>query len=352
MNRFDAALGEVNTRLKVAGFRCRIERRGQRLNLVATLPERGSTGRKQQRIPLGVEANLAGLGAAEGQAMNLGLQLRQGTFTWAAWAPEDEAKPTLEAFHITALRLFAERYAHKPNTRQSAWERRWSHALRAIPPSGELSLPLLLDAITRMPPRSAKRLSYGGVIAEVAAACGLDATALRKAATGYSIRSLQQRDIPEDAEIEKIWGEIRQPQWQWMFGMCAAYGLRPHEVREVRLTPESEAEVGETTKTGYRVVWPAPKVWVEKFDLHNIHRPIYERDRFSNIANRAIHASGPSPFPLYNLRHAYAIRLLLAGVPSSLAARLMGHGVAIHERVYQRWLNAAELSKLRGGFSL
>jgi hypothetical protein len=42
----------------------------------------------------------------------------------------------------------------------------------------------------------------------------------------------------------------------------------------------------------------------------------------------------------------------MAGVPSSLAARLMGHSVAIHERVYQRWLDAAELSRLRSGFNL
>jgi len=348
MDRFRATLGEVNARLKVAGFRCRIEHRGKRLSLVATLPERTGVGRRQQRIALGLEANLAGLGVAEGQAMNLGLQIRQGAFTWATWGPpEDEARPTLETFHATARRIFAERSGTKTN-----WSRRWDPALRCVPSSGELTLDLLLGVIERMPAKSAKRRSYGQVITAVAGACGLDCAPLRAAFTGYTVRSLRPRDIPPDDQIAEIWGAIKQPEWRWVFGMCAVYGLRPHEVFDVRLTADTEAEVGDTTKTGYRVVWPAPKAWVEKFDLHNERRPSCRREHFTNRANIYIHTRGPSPFALYNLRHAYAIRLLLAGVPSSLAARLMGHGVGIHERVYQRWLNAAELSKMRGRFNL
>jgi integrase len=353
MDRFAAALGEVNSRLKAAGFRCRIEHRGKRLSLVATLPERTGTGRKQQRIALGVEANLAGLGAAESQAMNLGLQIRQQTFTWATWAPpEDEPKPDLAHFHATAHRMFAERFGDRPDGGKLAWNRRWRQALRRVPTSGELSGELLLAVIEAMPAKSAHRRSYGQVITAVAGACGIECAPLRKALTGYTIRSLQPRDIPSDEQIAEIWAAIKYPEWKWVFGMCAVYGLRPHEVQEVQLTAESEAKVGDSTKTGYRVAWPAPQAWVEKFDLHNVLRPNVKPDQFTNRANIYIHVRGPCPFALYNLRHAYAIRLLLAGVPSSLAARLMGHGVGIHERVYQRWLDADELSRLRGGFSL
>jgi integrase len=353
MDRFAAALGEVNGRLKAAGFRCRIEHRGKRLSLVATLPERSGTGRRQQRIALGVEATLAGLGAAESQAMNLGLQIRQQTFSWATWAPpEDEAKPDLEHFHATALKIFAERFGGRPDGGKLNWKGRWRPALSRVPPSGELSAELLLGVIEAMPANSAMRRSYGQVITTVAGACGIDCTSLRAAKTGYSVRCLQPRDIPADDQIVEVWGLIKNPEWQWVFGMCAVYGLRPHEVQEVKLTPESEAKVGDLTKTGYRVVWPAPQAWVEKFNLSDGQKPKCKPDQFTNRANIYIHTRGPSPFALYNLRHAYAIRLLLAGVPSSLAARLMGHSVEIHERVYQRWLDAAELSKLRGGFNL
>jgi integrase len=353
MDRFAAALGEVNGRLKAAGFRCRIEHRGKRLSLVATLPERVGTGRRQQRIALGVEATLAGLGAAESQAMNLGLQIRQQTFTWAAWAPpEDETKPDLAHFHATAIRIFTERFGDRADGGKLNWKSRWRPALSRVPTSGELSAELLLGVIEAMPANSAMRRSYGQVITTVAGACGLNCEPLRVAKTGYSVRRLQPRDIPADDQIVEVWKLIKNPEWQWVFGMCAVYGLRPHEVQEVKLTPEYEAKVGDSTKTGYRVVWPAPQAWVEKFDLPNGEKPKCKPDQFTNRANIVIHTRGPSPFALYNLRHAYAIRLLLAGVPSSLAARLMGHSVAIHERVYQRWLDAAELTKLRGGFNL
>ena len=353
MDRLATALGEVNTRLKAAGFRCRIEHRGKKFNLVATLPERSGTGRKQQRIALGVEASLAGLGAAESQAMNLGLQLRQNTFTWAAWAPpEDEPKHDLEFFHATALRIFADRFGDRPDGGKLNWKSRWRPALSRVPASGELSGELLLAVIEAMPPNSAMRRSYGQVLTTVAGACGIDCAPLRAAKSGYSVRCLQPRDIPADDQIVEIWGAIKHPDWKWVFGMCAVYGLRPHEVQEVELTSEAEAKVGDSTKTGYRVVWPAPQAWVEQFDLCNIQLPKCKAEQFTNRANIYIHTRGPCPFALYNLRHAYAIRLLLAGVPSSLAARLMGHSVGIHERVYQRWLDAAELSRLRGGFSL
>lgn len=353
MDRFAAALGEVNGRLKAAGFRCRIEHRGRTLSLVATLPERSGEGRRQQRIALGVEATLAGLGAAESQAMTLGLQLRQRTFTWAAWAPpEDEPKPDLEFFHATALRIFAERFGERPDGGRGNWKRRWRPALSRVPTSGELSGELLLGVIEAMPPNSAMRRSYGQVLTTVAGACGIDCTPLRAAKTGYSVRCLQPRDIPADEQIVEIWRAIKQPEWRWVFGMCAVYGLRPHEVQGVELTPEAEAKIGDSTKTGYRVVWPAPQVWVETFELCSMQRPKCKPDQFTNRANIYIHVRGPCPFGLYNLRHAYAIRLLLAGIPSSLAARLMGHSVEIHERVYQRWLDAAELSKLRSGFNL
>jgi integrase len=353
MDRFAAALGEVNGRLKAAGFRCRIEHRGRRLSLVATLPERTGTGRRQQRIALGVEANLTGLGAAESQAMNLGLQIRQRTFTWAAWAPpEDDPTPDLEFFHATALRMFTERFGDRPDGGKRNWRCRWRPALQRVPASGELSVEVLLAVIEEMPAKSALRRSYGQVITTVAGACGLDCALLRAAKSGYSVKCLQPRDIPPDEQIVEIWGLIKQPEWRWVFGMCAVYGLRPHETQEAQFTPASEVKVGDLTKTGYRLVWPAPQAWVEKFDLHNVQRPKCKPDQFTNRANTYIHIRGPSPFALYNLRHAYAIRLLLAGVPSSLAARLMGHSVAIHERVYQRWLDAAELSKLRGGFNL
>ena len=47
---------------------------------------------------------------------------------------------------------------------------------------------------------------------------------------------------------------------------------------------------------------------------------------------------------LYALRHAWAVRSIRQGVPTGLAAKCMGHDVAIHCRSYHRWLDAADVA--------
>jgi integrase len=44
------------------------------------------------------------------------------------------------------------------------------------------------------------------------------------------------------------------------------------------------------------------------------------------------------PFSPYDLRHAWAVRTILMGLPDTVSARMMGHSVAIHNRTYHRWI--------------
>ncbi|MEP0928568.1 MULTISPECIES: hypothetical protein [Cyanophyceae] len=44
------------------------------------------------------------------------------------------------------------------------------------------------------------------------------------------------------------------------------------------------------------------------------------------------------PFSPYDLRHAWAVRTIHFGLPDTVAARIMGHSVAIHNRTYHRWI--------------
>ncbi|BAY52786.1 integrase family protein [Thermostichus vulcanus NIES-2134] len=44
------------------------------------------------------------------------------------------------------------------------------------------------------------------------------------------------------------------------------------------------------------------------------------------------------PFRPDDLRHAWAGRTIHYGLPDTVAARMMGHGVAIHTQSYHRWL--------------
>ena len=40
----------------------------------------------------------------------------------------------------------------------------------------------------------------------------------------------------------------------------------------------------------------------------------------------------------YDLRHAWAVRTIHIGLPDTVAARMMGHSVAIHTRTYHHWI--------------
>ena len=43
-------------------------------------------------------------------------------------------------------------------------------------------------------------------------------------------------------------------------------------------------------------------------------------------------------FSPYDLRHAWAVRTIHLGLPDTVAARMMGHSVAIHTRTYHHWI--------------
>jgi integrase len=54
----------------------------------------------------------------------------------------------------------------------------------------------------------------------------------------------------------------------------------------------------------------------------------------------------------YNLRHAYAMRLMDNGVPPELGARLMGRSLQVHVDTYKRWLGQDRSTKAMDRFTL
>ncbi len=132
--------------------------------------------------------------------------------------------------------------------------------------------------------------------------------------------------------------------------MMAVYGLRNHEVffcdcsALLRGDAEAAIEVLDTTKTGAHDVWPFPPEWVEAFALREVMLPPLETDlqkttlqRIGQQVTLQFRRYGV-PFAPYDLRHAWAVRTILMGLPDTVAARMMGHSVAIHNRTYHRWI--------------
>ncbi len=348
----DAALQELNARLKAGHQKCVVELRGASLHLRATLPTRDDPSqRRQQRIALGLPAEFSALPEAERKAVELGHQLRTSTFTWTAWEAPDASVITVSDFHAAAQGLHASKYAKAPERGTAAWSKKWAPALRKLPPSGVITEGVLLRCIRKLPEGTAARRDQGNLLAQVARSLGLDHEPLLAACRGYGVDKLTERDIPSDEAIEAALKQVTLPHWRWTFAMCAAYGLRPHECAELIWLEDDWIEVADATKTGSRRVTPCPRAWVSQFDLHNLCRPSQSAQGLSKAFSDALARDQVTIKP-YNLRHAYALRLMSKGVAADLAARLMGHSLSVHQSTYQRWIEADRIQKAMHGLTL
>ena len=352
----DAALGELNTRLKAGRHKVRVERRGERLYLRATLPVRNEpTKRGQQNIALGIDATPSGLIEAEDLATKLSLDCRAERFNWTDWIeqpPEDDVNQlSVETFQTHAKKIHASKYRTSPERGANAWTKKWAPALKKMPPSGPVTEAVLLRIIRNMPEGSAGRRDQGNLLCSIGESLGLELPQSRAASRGYGAAQLTPRDIPSDTEIEETWARIKLPHWRWMWGVCAAYGLRPHEVGHLEIRPDGKCKIGDDTKTGSRICSACPSEWITKFQLHDLPRPTQASANLAKVFGDALDRDGITLRP-YVLRHAYAIRLISRKIPITISALMMGHSVDVHTRTYHRWITEEQVLAALDGFNL
>lgn len=357
--KLDQQLQQVNQRLKLAQLGLHIERRGQRLSLRGTLPPRPGSHRLrpyQQRLSLGLPATPSGLKAAEREAKIIAAKLLENTFRWQDYERVKGLGRLGELSLGEQIAAFETALLTQGEISRTTWETAYAPYLRQ-----------LLKAAAAHPDHSLAELIYG-LLQQIPAdqrqrqvACTAFQGFCRFLAVElpiplsqfwgtYSRRSLQPRDLPSDEEILAAYQQIPNPQWRYVYGLMATYGLRNHEVFFCDLSslvtgdPEGMIEVQETTKTGCHQVWPFPPQWVEVFGLRSPQLPRINRDltqttlqRIGQRVNQQFRRYG-LPFRPYDLRHAWAVRTIHYGLPDTVAARMMGHSVAIHTQTYHRWL--------------
>ena len=104
-----------------------------------------------------------------------------------------------------------------------------------------------------------------------------------------------------------------------------------------------------TTKTGEHQVWPFHPEWVDRFNLRDLASnaqalpPVCTdlcHTTLQQVGRRVAEQFRRYNVPLtpYDLRHAWAVRTIHIGLPDTVAARMMGHSVAIHTRTYHHWI--------------
>jgi integrase len=221
--------------------------------------------------------------------------------------------------------------------------------------SGGLNSELLVAVLESYPVASRSRQQCAVVLAALAKHHALPLPEdWRELGSGYGLHAARFRPLPSDPQILRLVEQIPNPSWRLVYGLMATYGLRNHEVffcdfsalapggdRVLRVLP--------TTKTGEHQVWPFQPEWVDHFALDQLARdsdglPPVDRDlrrtSLQRVGQRVSEQFRRYELPLtpYDLRHAWAVRTIHIGLPDTVAARMMGHSVAIHTRTYHHWI--------------
>ncbi len=361
--------------MKLKGHGVTLEVAGARVRLRATMPPRPTdqqgAGPRQQRISTGLvypdQASEA-LQLAEqlGNALErhrLGLE----PFDWGPWLPRGRQKPKPWSEQeegvsgrqaVRETRNWWERQRKRGPSAEDSWKVDYevplAHLLDINPLLPE-HLVAMVEAATSGS-RSRRRASQ----AAATVARALDwpdqlITQLRGLGKGYSAtRSQASRELPRDGAIEAFI-DCLSPVWQWPVAVAATYGCRPHEAllfSEVQ--PSGLLRIADG-KTGARQAMALPPEWIQRWSLLNKRLPAFNRERshrdVGSLMGQAFRRAG-AEFQPYDLRHAWAVRAIHnPRISPSLAAKSMGHSLAVHSSVYQRWFDAHEMESLQAVLS-
>jgi integrase len=343
----EGRIAQANGRLKASNVGIRIELDGESIYLRGILPPKPDskhTQPTQQRIPLkrlGLRANSVGIVEAEKEARLIGSKLARKEFDWEPYLYVRSLPANTFADHIDKFR------SHKlaEGITVTTWIGDYWKILKRLPQDRPLEVSLLEQVVLATKPNTKMRQRACLAIGAFARFTNLDYDPALLAGK-YSPKD---RDLPDDRAIAEWYYKISNPAWQWVYGMIATYGLRPHEVFRLDLEELRSGSyilsVHENTKTGARRVWPCYPEWFEQFSLKDVQLPGIKLDR----SNTAIGESCSKyfnglglPFVLYDMRHRWAIRTLESGIDISIAAKQMGHSVQTHSKTYHQWISDKE----------
>ena len=376
-----AAVRHHNGLLAAEGCALRLEIRGGRLGLRGPLPDRLGAGQAEvQRLSLGLTASPTGLTIALERLAKLRQELASGRFQWHEWKRDSTIavgggatgggsiagglafRPLaeqLEAFEV-AFRNDPKR-RRRPAGSRSTWAAAYRPYLRRLAAyaadqhPGRLDGDLLVEVLESYELSSRSRQQCGVALAALARHLQLELPDdWRDRAAGYGLHLTRFRPLPTDSQILELVRQIPNPRWRLAYGLMATYGLRNHEVffcDGSALAPGADRvlRVLPTSKTGEHQVWPFQPEWIDHFELERLGRdpntlPIVNLDlrrtTLQQVGRRVAEQFRRYGLPItpYDLRHAWAVRTIHIGLPDTVAARMMGHSVAIHTRTYHHWI--------------
>lgn len=360
----DPYLARVNRALRALGASVSMEvsPSGGRLRLRGTLPTADGTW-KQRRIATAFPYP-AGIDQARELAEQLGQDIelhRRGLqpFPFDRWAQAGAGSSNCaaresisghEAIRRTEI-WWHERRQRGPKSAVS-WATAYGGPLRPLLQQQDVTLNILTALVASKPVGGCARrkAALAATAVAQALAMGMEAVQeLRDLGKGYSPSKAQPRSLPDDQVIiDAIDG--MPANWQWVAGICATYGTRPHEALLMACVECNGLAVIRAGKTGARKSLPLPKAWIERWNLDEQRLPAinFERDSRTVGAQLAVaFRRFQVPFQPYDLRHAWAVRAISnPQISPSLAAKSMGHSLMVHTTLYQRYFDNDSMASL------
>nr|WP_238993751.1 site-specific integrase [Calothrix sp. PCC 6303] len=334
-----------------------------------------TTKRKQYNISLNIPANFEGLKTAEEEAYELGKLIARQNFEWNdKYLGNDSLKKDFSTIGELLERFEKEYFKTHQRTTKSehTFFYYFSRTKRFTNSTDLATAESLINSIEQINQQWAK---YNAARA-ISAFCSTFKIAIDLSKYSKMPES-NSRKIPTDREIYagiakfEYYQNYRGKQvnqnvqdswqlWRWTYGMLAVFGLRP---RELFINPDIDWwlssenvdltwKVHKNCKTGERQALPLYKQWIEDFDLRNprylemLATTINKKDQTKHAEITALtqriswwFRKVELDFKPYDLRHAWAIRAHVLGIPIKAAADNLGHSVQVHTQTYQRWFS-------------
>jgi len=359
----DPYLTRINRALRDLGSSVTLERSpsGDRLRLRASLPL-PQGGVKQRRISTGLNYP-AEVEQARKLAEELGRDLelhRRGLepFPFERWQQPARAADAGGAAvtgpeAVSRTEAWWRQQRRRGPSADVTWTTTYGLPLRPLLAQREVTLHTLRAVVESKPIGSCSRRKAALAATAVAQALemGDDAVkALRGLGKGYSpLKDAAPRNLPPDELIETVIDRLPSG-WQWVAGICATYGARPHEALLMAEVVKSGLVVIAGGKTGPRQGLPMPKAWIERWDLGSKRLPAINLQRDHRTVGSQLGVAlrrHEAPFLAYDLRHAWAVRAIHnPQISPSLAAKSLGHSLMVHTSMYQKWFDSASMALL------
>ena len=222
---------------------------------------------------------------------------------------------------------------------------------------------LIVDTVLSYPPKTDSRKRAVNALQDFATFNKIELPEhFRSYGLGYTASSVEDRHIPSDEEIIKVYHSIDDQKFKNAYALQATYGLRNHEVHQLHwdfFKKNQAVRTDKATTTGERLAFPIPKDWIELFNIHpDMELPgLIDVDHYrykgrTNATNKNYgyimtywFSEYDIRFNAYDLRHAFALRTIEKGVQPAIAAQLLGHSLQIHSSVYHRHIQVSQLER-------